>query len=1158
MALILPNQLLVLNAYALLVDETPGNTAYAEHQAFIAANGTNGTSAYSSALDSIFTATSNASLASTMLANLGLGAIFTQAQGEAYLAANSSNRVGAMLDLANMLVNYSGADAAVVAAKSAYVSTLNDSYAYSSDTANKSGASLDDDGAVTNTFELTAGTDRATGTSAADFFEAFISQNSTAGGVSNTLSSADRIAGGGGADSLYAELVPEFFGNTGDNQVDVQPRISGVETIEFEARDAGGSAQYLGWDSNLVTVDAKNITGVDSIGSAFSDGDLIIENLTTLTDDGVARNTSAITVTMDHTENFDSGEDASDLAVLFDEDYLLAGEINSSTLELRLVNAFELATDNTPLVAFTAVSFSVGATLVVVPITAEMTALEGSAAYAALVTAIQTQLATQGITGVSVTAQPVRDVLFSDNVGTFVQGEVAGNYTPILLTSSGATLTRGQAQLDNTTLDFNGLNTQVNTLETGGIPITVNVELNKVGRDGEGGDLVIGGKDQNWELDSDDDQADGIEVFNISVLGDDQLPSNLGYISSTNQALTTVNIATADSTLASFASLTIRDAFNGVGDPDSDGHNYDDSNFTNVETVNANAFLGDLIVGIGRNALNIDTFTATGGGDVTLVEEINGDERSNFSVTTGAGDDSIFIALGGDAVDSLNTGLAITTAGGDDYVEVTGEDGVSDETTLELENLTISTGAGADEIDIFAEHIYRVNAGSESDFVRVDAQPNNNNTFGSWSIGDGTGAAGDDWADRVLYQATLTVDFAGFSQTVTVNTTAAGFFIATQLDINNAVIAAIDANSELSRLLDTSKGSGSEGNQLLTITSNVEGLNDLTIQVVQPVVVASGAGAGQVNFTASHLGAIQIGLVRTTLLDSAQTDTVAEIVAAMADIDGNLDETGAPLVDDFVLDSADGNDGNNNTGATSHAIVNMSTGANDLIALDSDLDSADTLVFSAVWGKVSVLNFFEEQFNDAAQGAAVPNTTVITHNDETVGDHILDFTAWLDDMTTTSTSVLSALRVDTTVQTDGASAMAVLSNQVTIVDDFDSTVGDTGETWANLTAAHLQNSLNGVSVGTVGTGFGNFTEASATAPALLLGTTIDTIIMVENDGNDGEYKVYNAEVSDLGGATNTDTFTVTYLGIIDFGETINVGVIGVTDQNFAGAAILAP
>lgn len=61
------------------------------------------------------------------------------------------------------------------------------------------------------------------------------------------------------------------------------------------------------------------------------------------------------------------------------------------------------------------------------------------------------------------------------------------------------------------------------------LPISINVELNKVGRDGDGGNLTIGGKDINRQ-NTDVDKNDGIEEFNITVLGNKDLPSNLGKI----------------------------------------------------------------------------------------------------------------------------------------------------------------------------------------------------------------------------------------------------------------------------------------------------------------------------------------------------------------------------------------------------------------------------------------------------------------------------------------------------------------------------------------------------------------------------------------------------------------------------------------------------
>jgi hypothetical protein len=708
MALILGNTALVLNAYAVLVNETPGAAALAEHQAYIAANGVAG---YKTALNGVFAGVSTADLATRMLANLGLTTAWPTAQADAvaYLTA-SSNRVEAMMVLADKLYNYTGTDAKLVAASTAYKAEIAGSYTYSIDPSHVAGQSLADGGSTgSQTFDLTAGTDRITGTAGADIFNAFISQNSTAGGVSNTLSSADKVAGGAGSDHLYAELVPEFFGVTGNNQIDVQARVSGVETIEFEARDAGGSSNassFSGSSSNLdgsntVTVDAKYITGVNSIGSTFSDGDLVIENLTTLTDEGVARNTEAITVTMDHTDNFNTDGDASDLHVYFDDDYLLAGKTSSSTLELRLVNAFELATNNTPLVAFTAVSFTVGSTLVVTPITAAMKALTGAAAYAALVVGIQAQLATQGITGVTVTSQPVRDVLFSDNVGSFVQGAVAGNYTPIQVVSTGATLTKGQAQLDNTTLDFNGLNTQTNTSETGALPITVNIDLDKVGRAGEGGDLIIGGKEHIYDPVNTSASKLGITVFKVDVLGTADRPSNLGTLSSTNGKLESVYISTDAAYVAgTHASLTIRDGF---------GNTSGDSTTSDLKLVNADAFLGDLFLGKETAVVDLDTLTAQGGGNVYFNAALTGSETNQpYSYTTGAGKDTVIVSVDGDATDYAKSSLNVSTGAGDDSVTIKTVFDAPESATNEilnqaiLKNITVDTGDGNDTVSLDA------------------------------------------------------------------------------------------------------------------------------------------------------------------------------------------------------------------------------------------------------------------------------------------------------------------------------------------------------------------------------------------------------------------------------------------------------------------------
>jgi len=58
--------------------------------------------------------------------------------------------------------------------------------------------------------------------------------------------------------------------------------------------------------------------------------------------------------------------------------------------------------------------------------------------------------------------------------------------------------------------------------------------------------------------------------------------------------------------------------------------------------------------------------------------------------------------------------------------------------------------------------------------------------------------------------------------------------------------------------------------------------------------------------------------------------------------------------------------------------------------------------------------------------------------------------------------------------------------------------------------------------------------SAAVIPNNLEGDVISSILMIENDDNQGEYKVFNVE-TDSTAATGSE-FTVTALGVIDFGE----------------------
>jgi hypothetical protein len=525
-----------------------------------------------------------------------------------------------------------------------------------------------DPGTPGEVFSLTASTDALTGTENNDTFEGYLSQNAFAGGVSNTLSSADRIDGGAGVDTLDVELVNEFVGATTGTNIDVQPRTSNVEVVEIEARDLNNQA------GGTVTLDAKNMTDIDRIGSHFSDADLIIENLTTLTSSGDIRLTEDLTVVMQHTDNFNSDGDASDLTVLFDEDYLnTSTTTGGSTLLVRLVNAVTNVTNDNPIFGTDGFTIMVGETEVSVDLTdiAADDTLDYTTAYNQVVNAINTAVADAGFDTITASLQPLAPTVFSLPVtvdGTeYEPGDSAGSYFPILITNTGpeelgqGSFTQGQV---NTDTDINSTMRPAPASETE-LPISINVELEKVGRDGEGGNLTIGGKDwqSTGEEDTDQDQNNGIEIFNISVVGDANKPSNLGQIISTDNALRTVNIVTADTTLDSFAALTVR----GEDDEGSDTRPFGGT----LDTLNANGFLGNLQIGQNTTsrALDIETFTATGGGDVTYWTQIGADESGfeslgnlAFSATTGAGDDKI------DALVYSGAQYTVTTGAGDDTV----------------------------------------------------------------------------------------------------------------------------------------------------------------------------------------------------------------------------------------------------------------------------------------------------------------------------------------------------------------------------------------------------------------------------------------------------------------------------------------------------------
>jgi hypothetical protein len=484
----------------------------------------------------------------------------------------------------------------------------------------------------------------------------------------------------------------------------------------------------------------------------------------------------------------------------------------------------------------------------------------------------------------------------------------------------------------------------------------------------------------------------------------------------------------------------------------------------------------------------------------------------------------------------------------------------------------------------------------------VGADVAGNATTGSWNISvtdeDGSASLAT-FVDRVLYQAKLTVNFAGFESQVTVQTTAANGFVATQMDINSAIKAAIDGSSELKRLLayrDTTDAKG------LTITSTVEGQNDLTIDLFQPTAISTGTVASnrEVLLASGDIAALRTGLIKTldlgsvdstiiTLVadDSNSVDTAANIALVMntnapltspaspvqsgTTGDGHLNASGRAATDAAVafdaysfLATASGTDGKDETNVENFSVINMGAGANDLVVLNSDSGSANTLVFNAAWDKVSVVNFFDTNTGNGIDGIANDPTGDEDGDlqDAVMGAHILDFKAYLDDVFDGSAGITgnteSGQRVATIDVVKAANALVVdQANNVIIVNTFEKgATTEAAETWAALDAVAFEKVLENVTIGTV-VGYGalgnNLALATAanavtdTAAVSIIGGTIDTMFFVENDDNQGEYKVFNVEWTNAAGATGTtstsENAVVTLVGIVDFGESITASAV---------------
>ena len=325
---------MILNPYAIVIDvyatlggKQPGATSYADHKAYINANGQ---AAYLTALEGMFATQTNATMSATILANLGLASIFTAAQGEAYLAANAGNRVKAALDLASALTNYvsdatNTNDTAILAAKTTYVATTANAYTYASNSANTSDAATSAAAVSTGqTFTLTKDSvtgafDNLTGTGGADSFSA---------NADGLLATGDVLNGGEGADTLTTRHTV-----TADTTISAD--ITDIETIAVRVDHDGAAADVFTFDmadvsgATRVTVDRAANSGATADAVVTLSGAGFTQSVATNITGG---DTGADNSSIDVTATYTGATGTADSATL---------ELNGAAANVVTINAIE-------------------------------------------------------------------------------------------------------------------------------------------------------------------------------------------------------------------------------------------------------------------------------------------------------------------------------------------------------------------------------------------------------------------------------------------------------------------------------------------------------------------------------------------------------------------------------------------------------------------------------------------------------------------------------------------------------------------------------------------------------------------------------------------------------------------------------------------------
>ncbi|MFG6668617.1 beta strand repeat-containing protein [Halomonas sp. HNIBRBA4712] len=955
------------------------------------------------------------------------------------------------------------------------------------------------------TYILTEGRDNIVGTENDDTFIGDVGQNQN-GAISNALSTGDRLDGAGGRNTIEASMIQDNEVDSGVNQAP-RPVTQNIQEVYIEALQGNTT------EGGNVVLDATRMANVEQYWSNFSRSDMTFS--------GVNLNGSNLNITKDVTfgmrdVDFDSG-----LRGAFESQSLVrapATQVNSQ-LQIRIADV-STETPTTPLANVDLnLSFNLGDQVV---------SLEGlrstDGTYAGLVEALRADLSEAGLGRVNVSlSEPYEQVSVAGNTVNlpFTAQEIlvtdaAGN------AFSNVNFTQRAIEPVADGFLVAGNAAPVDPASTSNL-IETNLILDNAGRGSTAGDVTIGGMSNSGtvveKLNLEVDRNSKVDnVFSASGMGHGAFNEGTEVRTAFQQIEVTSGAAQGDLSIG---------------------------NVGNVYNFDATAFAGEnLTVGGWAGVLNT-------GGDW----EPNAEARAHvYNTANDAGsNDTVNVAYSHDKAAEFNGfSLAINTGEGNDTIHTlavrTDGNNLPNQQDLQ-QNVNINAGNGNNTVWTEGAGGVTVTSGTGNDTIYTDnsgaSLMTNEAQAATWVVNtqevDGVRdfdnlrgntaelSSGVGSTPALLANAQVTVAFSGaatggaltsgaavanqngFESTVSLNDILGDRVFGTQADVNAGIAQAINSNYVLNKLLQAELGPDNS----LVIRSMVDGefsADDLAINVFNNYQVGASTTADQ----------RLVQAIREEANDSELTVDLQSVIdgstAAANSVSGMVgSDDGSVLAQRDGLDLTGTASEANNTGN----IVNAGAG-NDVIVLSTNGESSETVQFTGYNNGYNTIVNFDSDYSDDDTG------------DLNAGADLLDFSAYLTTLTSSSGSVESQQLVDYTVE-DTSGALS--ANSVSIV-EFASTVAGNSFAFNGITSENLVAALNGTADIDFG-GLGASTSLSTIGSGQFVGNTYNSVLMIEDNLNAGKYQAWDVTVGQ--GADGAGSATATgaqLIGTYDFGNSL--------------------